>query len=92
MLALAMLAVLLGGVAVLGGLVLFMVTDLTSYVRTTLVVVPLVALVFLGAFVPLIGAELAGIVGALLAVPVLTTVRSATRQLLTADSPPVRGS
>lgn len=146
--------------------------DLTSYVRTTLVValidavgiglglwltgvplvVPLAALVFLGAFVPLIGAfvtgivavlvalvtqgfavalivtavvigvqqlegnvlepllmsrsvklhpvvvilavtvgaELAGIVGALLAVPVLTTVRSATRPLLTADSPPPR--
>ncbi|WP_291409246.1 hypothetical protein [Actinophytocola sp.] len=37
-----------------------------------------------------IGAELAGIVGALLAVPVLTTVRGATRPLLTADSPPPR--
>jgi predicted PurR-regulated permease PerM len=35
-----------------------------------------------------IGAELAGVVGALLAVPVMTTVRGATRPLLTADSPP----
>jgi predicted PurR-regulated permease PerM len=37
-----------------------------------------------------IGAELAGVVGALLAVPVMTTVRSATRPLFTADSPPPR--
>jgi predicted PurR-regulated permease PerM len=37
-----------------------------------------------------VGAELGGIVGALLAVPVMTTVRSATRPLLTADSPPPR--
>jgi predicted PurR-regulated permease PerM len=37
-----------------------------------------------------VGAELAGVVGALLAVPVMTTVRSATRPLFTADSPPPR--
>jgi predicted PurR-regulated permease PerM len=39
-----------------------------------------------------IGAELAGVVGALLAVPVMTTVRGVTRPLLTADSPPPRSS
>ncbi len=39
-----------------------------------------------------IGAELAGVVGALLAVPVMTTVRSAGRPFLTADSPPPRPS
>jgi putative heme transporter len=37
-----------------------------------------------------IGAELAGVIGALLAVPVMATVRSATRPLLTEDSPPPR--
>lgn len=37
-----------------------------------------------------IGAALAGIVGALLAVPVMTTVRAAARPLLTEDSPPPR--
>lgn len=39
-----------------------------------------------------IGAELAGVIGALLAVPVMTTVRSAARPLLTEDSPPPRPS
>jgi predicted PurR-regulated permease PerM len=39
-----------------------------------------------------IGAELAGVVGALLAVPVMTTVRSASRPFLTEDSPPPRSS
>jgi putative heme transporter len=39
-----------------------------------------------------IGAELAGIVGALLAVPVMTTVRSATRPLFTEDNPRPRSS
>jgi predicted PurR-regulated permease PerM len=37
-----------------------------------------------------IGAELAGVVGALLAVPVMTTVRSVAAPLLTEDSPPPR--
>lgn len=39
-----------------------------------------------------IGAELAGVIGALLAVPVMATVRSAMRPLLTEDSPPPRSS
>jgi predicted PurR-regulated permease PerM len=39
-----------------------------------------------------IGAELAGVVGALLAVPVMTTARSASRVFLTEDSPPPRSS
>jgi len=34
-----------------------------------------------------VGAELAGIIGALLAVPIMTTVRAATRPLVEEDSP-----